>query len=103
MDEKNPYFYEKKEKEKEKTARIVRWQGVKSSNDDVNQPPSEMVTIGNAVHSEWGLVGTGMKRKWRTGYGMLVVFTCEGEKSRWENEDEGRYLCCLRQIGFTPF
>lgn len=22
------------------------------------------------------------------------------ERSRWENEDEGRYLCCRRRIGF---
>lgn len=22
------------------------------------------------------------------------------ERSRWENEDEGRYLCCQRRIGF---
>lgn len=30
-----------------KIVRNARWQGAKSSNDDVNQPPSEMVTIGN--------------------------------------------------------
>lgn len=30
-----------------------------------------------------------------------MVFTCAGvERSRWENEDEGRYLCCRRRIGF---
>ena len=42
----------------------------------------------------------GMKRKWQTGYGVVWYSRVGVKRSRWENEDEGRYLCCRRRISF---